>query len=417
MAKIFPFRGWRYSNDIIDQSDVIVPPYDVISKKEQEVYYNKSKYNYVRVILNPAEGDDRYQNAAISLEEWKENGILIQEEQDSIYILSQSFEQFGQKVERISCICSLQLTKLGSTVLPHEKTIEKHLRDRLNLMESTAANTGQIFMCYQDDEMILESIYSEIKADPVVDVLLSDVHYRLWPIKDKNLVNQFSGMMANKTLVIADGHHRYKTALQYAQNNPSLAAASRVMVTLVNGENSGMQILPTHRLISRVNLNIDEIESSLKKFFYTRRFINIKAFLNEWSSGLDLKGMLGLYHRKSDTGLLLNFKDWDCLETEFPDTSKTLRELETNLLHAFVLKKIFNIDSNRQEDLNLVSYMRGNEPIMEMLMDKYQYDIACIVKPPSLDDVFTIAESGETMPQKSTFFFPKVFSGILTRCF
>ena len=418
MAEIFPFRGWRYHNDLIqEQPGVIVPPYDVITAIEQDSHYDQSPYNYIRAILNRSAGADRYKDAAISLEQWKKNGVLIQEEQNAIYILSQSFKQSDQTVERIGCICSLKLTELGKVVLPHELTIQKHLLDRLRLMAATSANTGQIFMCYRDDEMILENIYKQIEKDPVVDIVLSDIHYRLWPVMDKKLIGQFAAGMVNKTLIIADGHHRYKTALQYAADHPESGPAKQVMATLVNSKNSGMQILPTHRIISGVNIAIGNIENSLTEFFHIRKFTGATAVLDAMNTRPDEKGMLGLYHRESNTGLLLNFKDWNILDTEFPEKSKTYRELDTNILHVFVLNKVFNIDSNKQTDLNRVAYMRGNEPALDMLKKEHHYDVACFVNPPSLEDVYDIAKSGETMPQKSTFFFPKIYSGLVTRCF
>ncbi|MCS5654288.1 MAG: DUF1015 domain-containing protein, partial [Candidatus Marinimicrobia bacterium] len=163
MAKIFPFKGWRYNSDIInDYSDVIVPPYDVIAPEEQNIYYDRSSYNYIRINLNPSPGNGRYENASSTLDQWKKNGVLLKEDHNAVYIIVQTFEQAGTTVERIGCICSIQLTELGNVVLPHEKTIEKHLNDRLRLMEATTANTGQIFMCYQDEEMIIENIYETI---------------------------------------------------------------------------------------------------------------------------------------------------------------------------------------------------------------------------------------------------------------
>ena len=231
------------------------------------------------------------------------------------------------------------------------------------------------------------------------------------------MIGQFAAGMVNKTLIIADGHHRYKTALQYAAAHPESGAAKQVMVTLVNSKNSGMMILPTHRIISGVNIAIGKIENSLAEFFHIRKFTGAAAVLDAINTRPDEKGMLGLYHRESNAGLLLNFKDWNILETEFPETSKTYRELDTNILHVFVLNKVFNIDSNKQTDLNRVAYMRGNEPALDMLKKEHHYDVACFVNPPSLEDVCDIAKSEETMPQKSTFFFPKIYSGLVTRCF
>ena len=128
------------------------------------------------------------------------------------------------------------------------------------------------------------------------------------------------------------------------------------------------------------------------------------------------KSIIGLFHRQTNTGLLLDFKSWDILESKMSDQSKSLRELDTNILHSFLLKEVFNIDTTRQEDLNYLSYLRGNMSTINMLDKEEDYDIVCFVNPPSLDDVFNIAEGGETMPQKSTYFYPKVYSGLVTRC-
>ena len=129
------------------------------------------------------------------------------------------------------------------------------------------------------------------------------------------------------------------------------------------------------------------------------------------------KNILGLYHRSSNTGLLLKFEAFDLLKSKMSDQSRELRELDTNILHSFLFKEVFNIDTNRQEDLNYLSYLRGNKSAIKMLDKEEDYDIVCFVNPPSLDDVFNIAEGGETMPQKSTYFYPKVYSGLVTRCF
>ncbi len=151
--------------------------------------------------------------------------------------------------------------------------------------------------------------------------------------------------------------------------------------------------------------------------FQAESLDGVDALLAHMDSEPDRKGMIGLYHRESDTGLLLNFSGWNKLKTMLPDSIQTLRELNTNILHFFVLGSVFNVDTNDQEHLKHISYLRGNKPVWDMLKKKSNYSVACFVNPPSLEDVFNIAESGETMPQKSTFFFPKIYSGLVTRCF
>ena len=416
MAKVAPFKGWRYNPENINKiKDVFVPPYDVITPDEQQQYYRKSPHSYIRINLNNTPGSERYFSAANTLNMWIGSGILLEEDQPAIYVLSQSFELNGTMVNRVGCICSLELSELGETVLPHEQTIDKHLDDRYDLMKSTKANSGQIFMCYKDDDMILEKIYNNIKSAPSVQASLDGVDYKIWPIINETIIEKFVNGMRNKILVIADGHHRYKTALKYEKNHDGLDS-KEVMVTLVNSKNSGMQIMPTHRIIRGIELSITDIKKEVGHFFSYNEFNGAEKLLIEMDKADSQKNILGLYHRNSNTGLLLKFEAFDLLKSKMSDQSRELRELDTNILHSFLFKEVFNIDTNRQEDLNYLSYLRGNKSAIKMLDKEEDYDIVCFVNPPSLDDVFNIAEGGETMPQKSTYFYPKVYSGLVTRC-
>ena len=416
MAKVAPFKGWRYNPENINEiEDVFVPPYDVITPDEQQQYYRKSPHSYIRINLNNTPGSERYFSAANTLNMWIGSGILLEEDQPAIYVLSQSFDLNGTIVNRVGCICSLELSELGETVLPHEQTIDKHLDDRYDLMKSTKANSGQIFMCYKDDDMILEKIYNNIKSEPSIQAALDGVDYKIWPIINEAIIEKFVNGMRSKTLVIADGHHRYKTALKYEKNHDGLDS-KEVMVTLVNSKNPGMQIMPTHRILSGVELSITDIKKEVGHFFSYNEFQGVEKLLIEMDKADSQKNILGLYNRSSNTGLLLKFEAFDLLKSKMSDQSRELRELDTNILHSFLFKEVFNIDTNRQEDLNYLSYLRGNKSAIKMLDKEEDYDIVCFVNPPSLDDVFNIAEGGETMPQKSTYFYPKVYSGLVTRC-
>ena len=416
MAKVSAFKGWRYNTDNISNiEDVIVPPYDVITPEEQESYYNKSPHNYIRINLNNSQGGEKYFSASNFLNMWIGSGILVEESKPAIYILSQSFLLNGKTVERIGCICALTLSDLGDEVLPHEQTIDKHLDDRYNLMESTSANSGQIFMCYDDHKMVLENIHENLKNDPSINAEFDDISYKLWAVTDTKKINQFIHGLSDKKLVIADGHHRYKTALKYSKNNITLGS-EKVMVTLVNSRNSGMDILPTHRVVKESDMTIETVKENISEHFSFEECNGAEELLSKMEDKKDRKSILGLYHRASNVGLILEFNSWSELENTMSDKSKNLRELDTNILHTFLLKDVFNIDTNNQEDLKYLSYLRGNKSPVEMLQ-KQKYEFVCFVNPPSLDDVFSIAEGGEVMPQKSTYFFPKVYSGLVTRCF
>jgi uncharacterized protein (DUF1015 family) len=365
--------------------------------------------------LNNSHGKEKYFSAANFLNMWIGSGILVEESKPAIYILSQSFLVNGKKVERVGCICALTLSDLGDEVLPHEQTIDKHLDDRYNLMESTSANSGQIFMCYDDHKMVLENIHENLKNDPSINAEFDDISYKLWAVTDTKDIDQFINGLSDKKLVIADGHHRYKTALKYSKNNTTLGS-DKVMVTLVNSRNSGMDILPTHRVVKESDMTIETVKENISEHFSFEECNGAEELLSKMEDKKDRKCILGLYHRASNVGLILEFNSWSELENTMSDKSKNLRELDTNILHTFLLKDVFNIDTNNQEDLKYLSYLRGNKSPVEMLQ-KQKYEFVCFVNPPSLDDVFSIAEGGEVMPQKSTYFFPKVYSGLVTRCF
>ncbi|HJM70664.1 MAG TPA: DUF1015 domain-containing protein [Candidatus Marinimicrobia bacterium] len=418
MANISPFKGWRYNSDQIEElSSIYVPPYDVITPAEQELFYNKSPYNNVRINLNRKNGEDQYADAARHLQEWKSKDILIQDKEESIYIISQSFKYKDQEIQRIGCICALKLTELGKIVLPHEQTIEKHIEDRYKLMGTTMANTGQIFMCYKDESLGLEKIYNSLEENPVIDVVMDDVHYRVWQISDIGIINRFRNIMTGKNVVIKDGHHRYKTALRFSQNHPEIMETEKVMVTLVNSKDPGMIVLPTNRLLSGIDFDIHSIVSSLEKDFIIEKMKGLENVVSAMENGIIKKGSFGIYHKESNIGLLLNFNNWENLNIMFSGMSKVSRKLDTNILHAYVLKKVFNIDTSNQRDLKHVSYSRGNESTLELLKKEKDYEVVCCVKPPTLEEIFAISEAGEIMPQKSTYFFPKVYSGLVTRCF
>ena len=170
-------------------------------------------------------------------------------------------------------------------------------------------------------------------------------------------------------------------------------------------------------LFKEKHQGITDIKKAVGHFFSYSEFHGVEKLLMEMDRAHSERNTLGLYHRNSNTGLLLKFEAYDILNSEMSDQSRELRELDTNILHSFLLKEVFNIDTNRQEDLNYLSYLRGNKSTIKMLDKEEDYDVVCFVNPPSLDDVFNIAERGETMPQKSTYFYPKVYSGLVTRCF
>ncbi|NOZ04025.1 MAG: DUF1015 domain-containing protein [FCB group bacterium] len=421
MPKIYPFKGWRYDISLVpDISKVVAPPYDVITKEGQSALYDSSLYNFVRIILNKSAGDDRYRQAAKALNRWKSFGIVRQDPEPVFYLLSQSFTHQGKPVNRVGFIAEMELEPLGGDILPHEQTIDKHVEDRFRLMEATGTNSGQIFMCYRDPSMAVESIMTEMeKSEPQIDATTGDgVRYRLWLIKETSQIQEIQNILKKTKVIIADGHHRYRTAHRFLTRYPDIPGSDRVMVTLVNSFNPGLNVLPTHRLIKKCDKALNEIVSDLERHFNVRQYPSLESLLAFLDNDVGANEVcLGLYHRESGTPLALFFKAFEQLAEEFPGHSDTFRRLPVNIFHNFVLKKVLGLDSTVQRDLERLEYLRGTSDPREYLLRNEDYEIAGLVKPPDLNAIFAVAEEGEIMPQKATFFYPKVYSGFVFRCF
>jgi uncharacterized protein (DUF1015 family) len=412
MPKIYPFKGWRYNLDIVsDLSKVISPPYDVISEQDQRNLYDLSPYNFIRIILNNNPPPNRYVDSEKILSEWKTKKILQQDDNEAIYLLSQTFVHGADQINRIGFISKLQISQLGEKILPHEQTISKHINDRYELMKSTQANTGQIFMSYRDKEKIVETIARDYNnKEPIVNINIDGIKYKIWRLIDNNEIDSIKEMMKDKKVIIADGHHRYKTAFQYAQDYPEKYGSDKVMVTFVNAYNKGMSVLPTHRIIHNQEISKNHLLDKISHLFTVQESFSMDDLLlkmkqSEKSNIINI-GMIS----NSKKCYLLTYngeKNWD------KNLSDASQSLDVNILHHFILKSGCGIDTNNQNDLNHISYIRGNESPLDLINTIEVFDYIFLLNPPNLDRIFEVAESGETMPQKSTYFFPKVYSGLI----
>lgn len=421
MPTIHPFHGWRYNQDIVgDISKVIAPPYDVISPEEQEVLYQLSPHNFVRLILNSGIGEERYQESARVLREWIQQEALRRDEPEIIYLMDQTFTLNGEKVTRTGIIAALDLEEMGKNILPHEQTIAKHIEDRYRLMDATKTNLGQIFMSYRDESMTVESLANSVReTEPILEASIPNhAQYTLWGIMDQAVISEIRMALAQTSAIIADGHHRYKTALRYFREHPDVPGTDKVMVTLVNAYNPGMQVLPTHRLVAGVTSPLQDIRSQLDHSFDVTEFSTPEQVIRELpKNGQNGNVRLGFYHRGEDRSYLLTFRAPDRLDEVFGRTPREYQLLGVNILHHFILKEIFHLDTENQSHLERLKYIRGNMPATELLKQEQDYDVACFVEPPGLETLFSVAEAGLTLPQKTTYFYPKVYSGLVFRMF
>lgn len=415
MAEIKPFKGIRYSNKIEDLSKVVTQPYDKITKEMQEDYYNKSEYNIVRIIFGKTFPDDnqnnnQYTRARDYFERWQTDGILIQDSKPSIYPYYQEYRWGGRQFLRRGFICLIKLEDFSTgTVLPHERTMFGPKEDRLKLLRATKANFGQIFMLYPDPKNTVASLIEDHIRDeePIINTYESyedNVRHKVWRIDSEEIIEEVKKSVKDKTLLIADGHHRYETALKYFNENPN---AGYRMVTLVSMDDPGLLILPTHRAIYGVG-NLDNFLSKVSEFFEIEQISN-KEILFKVMEGK--KHCFGLFFGGKFYFLIL--KDEDLIDRFVEkDKSPEYKLLDAIVLHAILIEHILGISKEEQASKQKIDYFRDVNLGIEGV-NKGKYDLVFFMNPTQIDEVKQISEKKELMPQKSTDFYPKLITGLV----
>lgn len=437
MAKIVPFRALRYQQDQIgDPAAVMAPPYDVISPTLQEDLYQRSPYNIVRLILGKILPDDnqetnRYSRAAIDFVEWQNQGILRREVEPSLYLYDQTYAtEDGNTITRKGFIALTRLEDFSSGVVkPHEKTLAGPKADRLLLTRACKANFSPIFSLYSDPCCALETLGQQFKQSPPAITVSDDdgVLHCLWPVDDPSFVDRARDLLENKPLFIADGHHRYETALNYRDEmraaHPDFTgkeAFNYVLMYFANMEDQGMTIFPTHRVIhSLTDFSADAFVQRLSTdFTLSEEKIDpsdnnaVAAFRHRLAISGQSRRTLGLYLGNSRF-FSLTLKDEKCMDRLFdPRSPAALRTLDVSILHRLILEQYLNITSQAQEAQTNLRYCKGfSEPIAQV--DRGEGQLAFLLNPTRMSEVRDVANAGEKMPQKSTYFYPKLLSGLV----
>lgn len=429
MATIVPFRAWRYNPARVRLQDVVTQPYDKISPEMQERYYAADPHNLVRIILGkPEDGDGEnknvYTRAARNFQDWRSSGILRQDAQPSIYVYQQQFKVPGDPVGmRHLRTGFIALGKLhdysDQVVFRHEQTLSKPKADRLNLLRATQAHFGQIFMLYRSSHDIVGSL----AAPPAISVKDEyGVEHRLWPISDKNFIAKLQHDMADKKLIIADGHHRYETALAFrnevraAKGEAAVSPGSDfVMMTFVNMDSSGLVILPTHRVVT--DLAGFEVETFLNRAAEWFTIENVTARFHV-QQPMDLLGDDAPHYIYATT-FIAAVGDKTFLFRARPGAADRAlaalpereRQLDVVQLHKLLLESALGLSEDDIRTQRNLKYLRDPiEAVETVRAGKAQ--IAFLMNPVSIDQMREIAFSGGVMPQKSTDFYPKLLSGL-----
>ncbi len=429
MARIVPLRGIYYDPQRIgDLSLVATPPYDVIAPEEEGRYRGRHPYNIIRLILPIGEGGvDKYQEAAQYFREWEKEGVFIRDEKPSLYPYQQIFTApAGDKKKRNGFISLVKLEQWGEgSIIPHEKTTPKPVEDRLSLIEACSANLSQVFTLYSDPGGEIEGQFATVwTSTPRYEFRDDDgVIHRLWQVDDKKVIAEVVNIMSKKSLLIADGHHRYKTALIYRdrmrEKYPSYSERSPfeyTMLYLTPMEGEGLLILPTHRLVTpQQHFDPNAFYTALKKYFSFQSFNfddtgGEKAARELFFSDLDKKGSskytFGLYIGGEKRYIHLISKKEINVKELLRGYPEVLQELDVTMLDGFILKELLKI---KQEDVGL--FKDRNEALEEI--HKGRYRVAFLLNPTTIQQINSVVDAGEVMPRKTTFFSPKVATGLV----
>jgi uncharacterized protein (DUF1015 family) len=441
MAEIQPFRAYRYDTKRVALKDVLTQPYDKITPAMQDAYYAESPYNLIPVEKGRTSADDNptnnvYSRAAAKVDEWIASRILLQDSAPGIYVYSQEFLVPGTQSRRtrIGFIALARVEDYAAEVVfRHEHTLSGPKADRIELLRQTHVQTGQLFFLYDDRAKQIDTWLEQIARTEAPNELIDEfgVTHRLWPVSDPAFVKRVQEAMLEKKLVIADGHHRYETALhlrnenrQRAGKSDPMAATEFAMATFINTHSRGLTILPTHRLVSRLaNLDFDRFRKNLAPIFdwYSYPFANADeraSAYSEFRKDLERpnhgRRAIGVYPGAGAAGgafyLFVLKRDAD-LEALLPDVSEAQRALDVVLLHRLILEKGLGITLEAVAGEKNITYEREMDVTIDAV-DRGEAQLAFLLNPVRVEQVTQIALGGDVMPQKSTDFYPKLLSGI-----
>ncbi|MGC2744498.1 MAG: DUF1015 domain-containing protein [Candidatus Angelobacter sp.] len=429
MAEIIPFKALRYDPDQVKLEDVLTQPYDKITPEMQSKYYERSTHNLVRIILGKAGETDTdafnvYTRAAEYLHDWRSGGILKQDSVPGIYAYSQTFTVPGTRdlQERRGLIALGRIHDYADGVVHrHEQTLSKPRADRLNLLRATRAHFGQIFMLYSDPANEIEGLLkSRMEEDP--DISLLDEYetlHRVWRIHDPALIHAVQQKMRDKKLLIADGHHRYETALAYRNERRAESGSSDlnaphefVMMTLIPMESRGLVILPTHRIVhGLLDFDRERMLEAAGQFFDIDR-IDLRT---ESRSATTLLGQAGengtAFVAVTRQGPYLMRAKQDVIQHALRDVPALQRELDVVQLHRVLLERVLGISEEAIRNQENVRYERDAFEAISWV--RQGANVAFLMNPAKIEQVRDIAFGGEVLPQKSTDFYPKLLSGLM----
>ncbi len=439
MAIVIPFRGILYNREKVgDFSTITAPPYDIISPEQQEKYYQQSEYNVIRLILGKQFPDDtetnnRYTRAANTFKQWQEASVLKRDEDPSLYLYHQEFSVPGEgRQSRDGFICLVRLEdKEKGVVIPHEKTLDKPKQDRFQLMKACFANFSQIFSLYSDPEdEVVQLLKDAANGPPLIEVTDEDnTLHQLWRVSQAEVSREVFQRLREQSLFIADGHHRYETALNYQRYMTEIYSQQTgkepfnyVMMYLTPMEGEGMLILPYHRVIHNIeHFDFNSFEKKLGDCFEVKTFpfnqknkpVVWKQFNTQLKKEGKIRPAFGMYGAgQSSFHLLLLREEIFNSFTDTAESSAVLKRLDVNVIESCIFRDALQITSKDLQQQENISYVHDSDEGLGLVESK-GYQLAFFLNDTTSSEIRDVSSRGETMPQKSTFFYPKLLSGLV----
>lgn len=429
MADIRAFRAYRYELGRVGAlSDVIAPPYDVIDAALQQQLYDRSPYNVIRLILNKEEPSDnehnnRYTRSAAALRDWLRDDILVQDSARALYVYHQEFEVEGKRYLRRGFLARVRLEPFGTgRIYPHEETLSGPKADRLKLFQATAMNLSPVFGLYPDpnDEVMTRLDAAVGRALPLQATDHLGVVSKLWPVTDQQAVSAVTGLLGPKPVFIADGHHRYETGLRYLEERRAAgevpdaeAAPNFMLMMLVSMSDPGLIVLPTHRLVSGLpDLTADRLAGLLGKHFQVERVGQGEQGARDTWEQIEADGsqeLLGFGTVADGVWQTARFRAPEVMAERAANHSPAWRGLGVSILHVDVLDNLLSTGLGVKPQCRYVHLLR--EVTEDVAARRCQ--LAVLVPPATMGHVEQIAGNLEKMPPKSTYFYPKLLSGLV----
>jgi uncharacterized protein (DUF1015 family) len=436
MAKIIPFRGIVYNQAKAGGiDDLVCPPYDIISPAAQQELSRKSPYNVIRLEFGQetprdTETDNRYTRAARSFHEWLRTGILRQSETPALYIYEMEYSAGGAKKRIRGFICRVRIEDYDSGIVkPHENTLSGPKADRLSLLRTCGAHFSQIYSLFSDPQGKIPGILAKVAGPPEMQVKNSDgVLHRVWTLSDAGDIAAIAREMADKPFFIADGHHRYDTALNYRNERRKAAGTftgdepyNFVTMYLARLEDPALTILPAHRaLFDLPGFKPGTFEDDLNKYFDLERFDfeersepkERKRVLDMMASQAERSHLFGMRLKDRNSYYLLTLRSEADIDALIPAASPAYRRLDVSILHHLVIEKLLGIKVETHKLGTNIEYIKDDDEAVKRL-EEGTAEVVFFMNPTKVSEVKDVAAAGERMPQKATYFYPKLLTGLV----